>query len=422
MTARSVAMATLVVLGILLLAYLLAQVLHVLLIVFLGILVASAIEPLVNRLRRGSVSRGQGVLVTYSVIAALVALLALLIVPPMMGQVSDFVEHVPALLDTVQGQIDANAPRALREPASRAVASARAYGAAANGAPAPTADGAAAAAVEPQQVVDAGLTIANLLVAIVSIFVIGYYWLIERAALKRTVLQLAGPNHAKRVNLLWTAVEVRLGAWVRGQLFLMAVVGIGLGTSYLALGIPGALPLALWAALAEMIPMVGPYLGVAPALLVALTVSPTTALLLLGVAIVIQSIEGYVLVPKVMGRAVGVSPLIVFVGILIGEQLGGLAGAFLAVPVAGSLQVILEDLFSPTQEVAVRAQEAGASGQTVQQAAAGRAALSDELERSRPTPIPPHAHPVLPGGRVAAEAEAKTVGTTTPTEETATRG
>ena len=98
MTARSVAVATLLVLGILLLAYLLAQVLHVLLIVFLGILVASAIEPLVNRLRRGSVSRGQGVLVTYSAIAALVALLALLIVPPMMGQVSDFVEHVPELL------------------------------------------------------------------------------------------------------------------------------------------------------------------------------------------------------------------------------------------------------------------------------------------------------------------------------------
>jgi len=119
-------------------------------------------------------------------------------------------------------------------------------------------------------------------------------------------------------------------------LILMAVIGVGLGSGYLALGIPGAFPLAVWAAIAEMIPMVGPYLGVAPALLVAFTVSPTTALVLALYAVVIQSIEGYILVPRVMGHAVGVSPLVIFLGILVGEHLGGLPGAFLAVPVAGA--------------------------------------------------------------------------------------
>jgi hypothetical protein len=140
-----------------------------------------------------------------------------------------------------------------------------------------------------------------------------------------------------------------------------------------------------------MIPMIGPYLGVAPAVLVALTISPTTALILIGYAVLIQSIEGYVLVPRVLGHAVGVSPLVVFVGILVGFALGGFVGAFLAVPVAGALQVILQDLLSPDSEVAEDAQEAGAPVATPEAASGG----------ARLAVVAPHAHPVLPGGVIA---------------------
>jgi predicted PurR-regulated permease PerM len=238
-------------------------------------------------------------------------------------------------------------------------------------------------------VVDVGLTAVNIVIAVVTVFVIAYYWMVERASLKRTVLQVAGAKHARRVNTLWVAIEARLGAWVRGQLLLMLSVGGGLGIGYVLLGLPGAFALALWAAVAELIPMLGPYIGVAPALVVALTISPTTALILMIYAVVIQSIEGYVLVPRVMGHAVGISPLVVFLGILVGVTLGGLPGGFIAVPIAGALQVILQDLLAPSSELTERAQEAGAnidnSGQT-------------------PKPIPPHAHAVLPGGELAPDA------------------
>jgi hypothetical protein len=89
---------------------------------------------------------------------------------------------------------------------------------------------------------------------------------------------------------------------------------------------------------------------VMPALLVALALDPTKALLLIPIAIALQQIEGNVLIPRIMSHVVGVSPLTVILGILIGSILYGPAGAFLAVPVAAALQVILNHTLRPALE------------------------------------------------------------------------
>jgi predicted PurR-regulated permease PerM len=108
------------------------------------------------------------------------------------------------------------------------------------------------------------------------------------------------------------------------------------------LALPNPVVLGVGAGLFEIVPMIGPFLAFAPAVLVALAVSdPTRALIVAGYALLIQQIESNVLVPRVMGRTVGVSPLTVVLGILLGGTLAGLPGAFVAVPLAGALQVIL---------------------------------------------------------------------------------
>jgi predicted PurR-regulated permease PerM len=380
MHARQVAIATLVIMGILVGAYLLWLALEVLLLLFLGILVASAIDPLVQRIRRGPFTRGMGVLAVYTVIVGCISLIAVLAAPPMLQQVTEFSADLPQLLDDLRVQADALNPRPLRDVATRGIVWMQSQ----------VSGGGAATAAEPALVLDLGLAVAHMVVAIVSVFVIGYYWLTERPEIKRTTLVLVGPRHARRVNLIWVAIEGRLGAWVRGQLLLMAVVGGGLGVGYALLGIPGVLALALWAALAEMIPMVGPYLAVAPALLVALTISPTTALILLVYAVAIQSLEGYVLVPRVMGHAVGVSPLVVFLGILVGAALGGLVGAFLAVPIAGALQVVLQDLLSTEHELATSAEQSGVEDVPPDEYAPGLIHDHDDpAYQSRPRAVPP---------------------------------
>jgi predicted PurR-regulated permease PerM len=149
-------------------------------------------------------------------------------------------------------------------------------------------------------------------------------------------------RHARGVNTVWMEVEEKLGGWVRGQLLVMLAIGVMAGVGYFALGLPNPILLGVAAGLFEIIPMIGPFLAFAPAVLVALAViDPSRAVAVMVYALVIQQIESNVLVPRVLGRTVGVSPLTVLLGILVGAALAGLPGAFLAVPLAGALQVVL---------------------------------------------------------------------------------
>ena len=132
----------------------------------------------------------------------------------------------------------------------------------------------------------------------------------------------------------------------------MATMGVMTGIAYSLLGVPGALLLALIAAITEAIPIIGPLLGAIPAVLVAATVSPELALIVAGIYVVLQFVEGNVLVPIIMRNAVGISPLLILVSLLIGAAAGGFIGAFLAVPVAASLEIVLQRLQAREEPVA----------------------------------------------------------------------
>jgi predicted PurR-regulated permease PerM len=124
----------------------------------------------------------------------------------------------------------------------------------------------------------------------------------------------------------------------------MGAIGVATGVTYTLLGLPGALLLGLIAALTEAIPIVGPLLGAIPAVLVAATVSPQLALVVGGIYLVFQLIESNVLVPMVMRSTIGISPLLVLFSLLVGAAVGGLIGAFLAVPLAASVEIVLSHL------------------------------------------------------------------------------
>jgi predicted PurR-regulated permease PerM len=132
--------------------------------------------------------------------------------------------------------------------------------------------------------------------------------------------------------------------WVRGQLILMGALGLATSIAYTVLGVPAALLLGVIAALAEGIPIVGPLLGAIPAVLLAATVSPELALEVAVVYLILQVIEGNVLVPIVMRNTVGISPFLVILSVLVGAAAGGFVGALLAVPIAATGEVILEGL------------------------------------------------------------------------------
>jgi predicted PurR-regulated permease PerM len=312
---------------------------EVLLLLLLAILFATAIEPLVNWLRRGPFSRGQGILIVYSLIFGSIAAIGFLFVPNLVDQAAQFVDSLPYRLASLRPLIEEIELRPLRSILLRVVGDAQ-----------PAVQRTLEQPVvpaEPEQLAQAGGALAHTLLGVVTVFLLAYYWLTERATIKRAILRLVPRAGAKRVNATWLEVEQKLGGWVRGQLLVMAVLGAMAGTAFFLLGLPNPVFLAVLAGLFEIIPMIGPFLAFLPALLVALTVDPAKALLLVPIALVIQQIEGNILIPRIMSRSVGVSPLTVVLGILIGSILWGAAGAFLAVPIAAAVQVILNEILRP---------------------------------------------------------------------------
>ena len=187
-----------------------------------------------------------------------------------------------------------------------------------------------------------GVTVADIALSVVTVLALVYFWMTESPRLQRFALSFVPPDRRAGTRDAWNDIEVRLGGWVRGQLTLMGVIALATGSAYAILGLPSALLLGLIAGLAEGIPMLGPAIGAVPALAVAAILRPDLLIPVVVAYVIIHVIEGNVLVPKVMRNAVGLSPFLVVVSLLVGGAVGGLIGALVAVPIVASLEVVLE--------------------------------------------------------------------------------
>jgi predicted PurR-regulated permease PerM len=312
----------------------------VLLLVFLAILLAAGLEPIVGWMReRLPIGRAGTIIVVYVVFFLSVIVLAFLVVPASIGQAERIIADLPPLFDDAREWAADVRPAALATSLTALIDSvAKAFET--NGEP------------NPDDVVVVGTAVAEAGVALMTLLTLVFFWLVEHARLQRYVLAFLPADRRPGAREAWNDIETRLGLWVRGQLILMATIGAATGIAYSLLGVPGALLLAVIAALTEAIPIIGPLLGAIPAVLVAATVSPELALLVAGIYVIIQTVEGNVLVPIVMRNTIGISPLLVIVSLLIGGAVGGLVGAFLAVPVAASLEIMLSRLQARENPVA----------------------------------------------------------------------
>ncbi len=306
--------------------------LAVLLLVFASILLASALEPLILWLRaRLPLGRGATILAVYLAFFAVMIGLALIVVPIAIGQAQAILVALPPVLEDLRVRAAELRPVALSDALTALIGSVSIVFR-----PAPPPN--------PDEVVEVGTAVAEVALALATVLTLVYFWLVEHARWQRYVLAFLPASRRAGARRAWDEIEDRLGSWVRGQLVLMGAIGVGSGIAYTLLGVPGALLLGLIAAVAEAIPIVGPLLGAIPAILVAATVSPELALVVAGVYAVLQLIEGTILVPLVMRHAIGISPFLVLVSLLLGGAAGGLVGALIAVPMAASIEIVLARL------------------------------------------------------------------------------
>ena len=178
---------------------------------------------------------------------------------------------------------------------------------------------------------------------VVMVLVLPFYLLLESASLRSGMLRFIREDNRQRADRIMRAVTIKVGAWLGGQMLLATIIGISATIGFWLIGVPYFYVLGLVAAVGELIPVVGPILASIPAIALAATVSPQTALITALYCWAQQVVENNFLVPRVMERQVGVSPVTIIVALLIGSTLLGFLGAVLAVPTAAIVQVLVEE-------------------------------------------------------------------------------
>lgn len=299
--------------------------------VIIGMIFAAAIEPLVNRLRRRGLTRVQAILTVYIGILALLAFAALLIVPPLLNQASNLVDDVPNILQELRRQA-ADSPNGFINTTiwDALLRAERAWN-----------EFRAEPPIEGQQAVTLASSTLSGLLSIVTVLMVAFYWLTEKATIKRLLISVFPANRREAVAEIWETIEFKLGGWTRGQLLLCLIIGTLSTTAYFLLDLPFWLALGIFAGITEIVPFIGPIVGGGAAVTIALTDSWQKALIVLVFVVLLQQLESALLVPRVMRHAVGMSPLTVILAVLIGGQIGGILGSILAIPVGAMIQVFL---------------------------------------------------------------------------------
>lgn len=202
----------------------------------------------------------------------------------------------------------------------------------------------------------------SLVASIAIVLVLIVYMMVDAERLRNLFLLFYPARERGRRRKTILRLSRRMSSWLAAQLLLALIVGSATFVLLLALRIPYALPLALVAGIGEMIPVLGPILSAIPAVIIALFLSPWQFWGVLIGAIVIQQVENYLLVPRIVGEKMSISPLAIFVAFLIGGSLLGIIGAILAIPVSAIIQVTFEEAFVARRE---RRQDPGRAGRLV---------------------------------------------------------
>jgi predicted PurR-regulated permease PerM len=331
-TAGTVLKAVLVLAG----AWLLWVLRDVALIVVTAIVIASAIEPGVVGLMRKRVPRIIAVILVYLLLFLLGFALFYFFLPSVLEDFATFIASLPTYLAALGSSEGISTYTQIL------------------GFPSPSA---ISAGDLMQSVRDAlnlsafGNTLSAIsqifggLFSLILIIVFSFYFAVVETGVD-DFLRIVSPRRYREYVLdLWRRSQRKIGLWMQGQLLLGVIVGVLVYLGLTILGVPHALVLALIAGMFEIIPVFGPTLAAVPAVAIAFVAGgPTLGLLTIALYVVVQQFENHLIYPLVVTRVVGVPPLLVILGLIIGAELAGFLGIILSVPVAATLQEFIKDM------------------------------------------------------------------------------
>jgi len=311
-----------------------------LMLIYVSALIAMGFAPLVQIIERprsgarGRIPRWLAILVIYFAIIVVLLLVALAVVPPLIAQAGALWARLPDEFDRLQRTLIRY--KLLRQPITLAEVVQNA----------PEGSGSNAVGT----VVGAVSSLVGGIFGFITILILSFYLLVEAKSMFEYVARFIPPGRRGDVANAAREAVVKVSAWLRAQFVLAGVMGTFAAVGLFLMGVPYFYVVALVAAIGETIPIVGPVIGGVTAVAVALSVSPKLAVMVGAYFFALHQLEANILVPKIMERRVGVSPVAVLVALLIGGALWGLVGAILAIPTAAILSIIV-DQFAADREV-----------------------------------------------------------------------
>lgn len=300
----------------------------VLLMVFISLIIAAAIDGPVDWLARHRVRRPLGTLIIYLFIAILLVAFIAWALPPLAGQLKSLASFSPDYLNKLVADFSIFHQKLGADYAQKLLGdlSSQLYGATDN-------------------IFGTAVNIFGGLFSAVVIIVMSFYLVVQDKGIKRFLSSVTPLEHRPYVSSLAERIQTKLGRWLRGQLLTMLAVAILVFIGLFFLKVEFALILAVLAGFLEIIPYVGPFLAGLTAVSLAFLQSPVLALLVLILFLAVHQIEGYILIPQIMKRAVGLNPLVVIISMIIGGKLYGVLGVVVAVPLVAIASVFLGDIF-----------------------------------------------------------------------------
>ena len=299
---------------------------------FVSAFLAVALNPAVGALqRRGIHRRGAAAAVVYILMLAVIAGLGALLIPTLVNQVNDLVDAAPGY---VQDLTHGRGPLGFLETKYHVVE--RVQDAVKGNGSGRLAGGATAA-------LDVTRSVITFVAGVVTIAFMTFFMLLEGEAWKDRFIALLPAKAQPRAQHMASEIARTIGGYVSGNLFISVIAGFSVTIVLLVAGVPFALALGLLVAILDLIPLAGATLGAIIVTLVALTHSLTAALIVLAFFIVYQQLENHLLQPIVYGRTVQLSPLAILVSVLVGAEVAGVIGALGAIPVAGTIQIVISD-------------------------------------------------------------------------------
>lgn len=313
--------------------YVVAKSFGVLLMVYVSLIIASALRPIVNYAKYLKIPKIIAILVIYMTVILAVASLLWMITPSIFRETNRFINSIPGLAEDLSARYEVFSDLVDRPEVREFLRSST-----------NTLSG-WLSGLSSGVLSNAWSITSSVFGTVFGLFLIlmmSFYMIVGENELVRSLASAFPPNQRKNIPPLIHSIQHKLGAWLRGQLSLMLVVGVAYYVGFTIIGAPYAVPLAVIGGVLEVVPIIGPNLTGLIAVLVFLPDSLFTALLGVGVVFIVQQLENALFVPMIMKQAVGLNPLVIIISLSVGSEVFGLAGAILAVPLVVTVKIIVE--------------------------------------------------------------------------------